>query len=251
MNEGVPLYITIKNTIEERIFGAIYQDRIEGELILAKEFGVARGTIKQAIDELVSDGLLIKKRGLGTFINEERLASKALDFPDFLSQSVYGDDLRCKILNILPVNATPEIAELMEITIGAPLFKVEREYSASGKKIAYSESYFDANTFPDISSLYFNTPLYAQLRTNYGKAPTRLSEHYSFDIATETECILLEIEQSPTVIAKICRRSFDITNAVIDYTEILCHKRTFELTTDIKSIHTSEVGHYQSNIKFK
>ncbi len=139
----------------------------------------------------------------------------------------------------------------MEIAIGAPLFKVEREYSANGKKIAYSESYFDANTFPDISSLYFNTPLYEQLRTNYGKAPTRLSEHYSFDIATETESILLEIEQSPAVITKIFRRSFDITNAIIDYTEILCHKRAFELTTDIKSIHTSKVGNYQSNIKFK
>ncbi|MEH0367216.1 GntR family transcriptional regulator [Vibrio mimicus] len=252
MNQGVPLYISIKKAIEERILGAVYQEKIEGELVLAKEFGVARGTIKQAIDELVDDGLLVKKQGRGTFINSERLADKILDFPDFLSQSVYGKLLVCEILNVLPVNATFEIAEQMQVSVGAPLFKVERQYTQGNQRLAYSESYFDANVFPDISSVHFNIPLYEQLRTIYGKAPTRLSERYDFHIAAEKEAFLLELEtSSPIVITKIQRRSFDVTYQIIDYTEILCRKQAFELVTDIQSINASQVGEYYSRIRFE
>ncbi|MEL3925753.1 GntR family transcriptional regulator [Aeromonas enteropelogenes] len=250
MNNSTPLYITIKNVLEERILGAFYQDKIEGELSLAKEFGVARGTIKQAIDELVNEKLLIKKRGLGTFINNQLVTNKALDFPDFLSQGAFGSQVVCEMLNVLPVNATFEVAESMALSVGAPLFKVERQYKVGKQKIAFSASYFDANLFPNICTLHFNVPLYEQLRTIYGKAPVRLSEIYDYGIASATDSLALELPNEPTVITKICRRSFDISNCVIDYSEIICLKRAFELKTNFRSIHHLGASQYNSDIQF-
>ncbi len=52
-SDGLPLYLKIKEIILQRIISFTYDDRLPGELLLADEFKVARGTIKQAIDALV------------------------------------------------------------------------------------------------------------------------------------------------------------------------------------------------------
>ncbi|MDS6631805.1 GntR family transcriptional regulator [Klebsiella michiganensis] len=52
-SDGLPLYLRIKDVILQRILSFTYDDKLPGELLLAGEFKVARGTIKQAIDSLV------------------------------------------------------------------------------------------------------------------------------------------------------------------------------------------------------
>jgi GntR family transcriptional regulator len=64
----VPLYHQLSQAIEAKIASGELQpgDRIENELALTERLGLARPTARQAIQELVRKGMLVRRRGLGT-----------------------------------------------------------------------------------------------------------------------------------------------------------------------------------------
>ena len=64
----VPLYHQLAQAIESAIDSGALQpgDRLENELSLTRRLGLARPTARQAIQELVRKGLLVRRRGLGT-----------------------------------------------------------------------------------------------------------------------------------------------------------------------------------------
>lgn len=82
-NSPVPLYHQLAQSIEEAInTGQLAAgDRLENEVSMTKRLGLSRPTARQAIQELVKKGLLVRKRGVGTqvvhsqFSREERLTS--------------------------------------------------------------------------------------------------------------------------------------------------------------------------------
>ncbi|OPX13541.1 GntR family transcriptional regulator, partial [Gordonia sp. i37] len=64
----VPLYHQLARAIEAAIIGGELApgDRLENELDLAKRLKLSRPTIRQAIQELVDKGVVVRKRGVGT-----------------------------------------------------------------------------------------------------------------------------------------------------------------------------------------
>ena len=82
-NSPVPLYHQLAQSIERAITtGALAPgDRLENEVALTSRLGLSRPTVRQAIQELVKQGLLVRKRGVGTqvvahrFRRDERLSS--------------------------------------------------------------------------------------------------------------------------------------------------------------------------------
>src|SRR5688572_5005224 len=82
-NSPVPLYYQLAQYIEQAIIAGDLApgDRIENELSLTTRLGLSRPTARQAIQELVNKGLLVRKRGVGTqvvrsqFRRDERLSS--------------------------------------------------------------------------------------------------------------------------------------------------------------------------------
>ena len=82
-NSPVPLYYQLAQFIEHAINAGDLApgDRIENELSLTSRLGLSRPTARQAIQELVNKGLLVRKRGVGTqvvrsqFRRAEKLSS--------------------------------------------------------------------------------------------------------------------------------------------------------------------------------
>ncbi|MFC1798201.1 GntR family transcriptional regulator [Thermodesulfobacteriota bacterium] len=79
MEPILPVYHQIRRTIKHWILDKHYgaNDKIPPEHELANQFEVNRMTIRQALSSLVDEGLLIRKRGEGTFVtHNERLIQK-------------------------------------------------------------------------------------------------------------------------------------------------------------------------------
>lgn len=96
-HSSVPLYAQLREMIVERIETGIYQagEQIPSELQLCKELDLSRPTVRQAIADLVGDGVLKIKKGKGTFVADEpeRLQIphfNALSF-SFLNLNSYDD----------------------------------------------------------------------------------------------------------------------------------------------------------------
>ncbi|KRC51980.1 hypothetical protein ASE16_02635 [Leifsonia sp. Root227] len=69
-----PIYQVIVRDITEQISGGSLQpgDRLESEPRLAEKYGVSRMTLRQALGELESGGLVVRRHGAGTFVSRPR-----------------------------------------------------------------------------------------------------------------------------------------------------------------------------------
>ena len=85
-SSGLPLYQqlqrALRHAIETRLLGP--DDALPPERDLATDFGVSRITVRKAIDGLVSEGLLVRRQGSGTFVRArvEKNFSKLTSFSE-------------------------------------------------------------------------------------------------------------------------------------------------------------------------
>jgi GntR family transcriptional regulator len=80
-----PLYARIEQALRARLAGAAAGDPVPSEPALAAEFGVARMTVRAALDRLAADGLVERVPGRGTFARprpEPRPAGTLMSFHD-------------------------------------------------------------------------------------------------------------------------------------------------------------------------
>lgn len=100
MSKANSKYEMIKNRIEEQIQSGIYQenDKIPSESELCKMFDSSRITVRKALDELVTMGVLYRQQGIGTFVKpvekpEKREETKKIllvlpNYPELFSSGI-------------------------------------------------------------------------------------------------------------------------------------------------------------------
>lgn len=65
----VPLMIQLKNAIEKQIIEGVFADQLPSERELMRRYDVSRSTVREAINALVREGVLVKKHGKGTYVS--------------------------------------------------------------------------------------------------------------------------------------------------------------------------------------
>ena len=70
--QRIPKYQQLASTLRDMIFSEEFSsgDRLETEKEMSERFGVSRQTVRQAVSSLVNEGLLIRKQGSGTYVND-------------------------------------------------------------------------------------------------------------------------------------------------------------------------------------
>lgn len=153
----VPLYHQLAQAIETAITTGTLQpgDRLENELSLTERLGLARPTARQAIQELVRKGMLVRRRGLGTQVvrpaihRDVRLTSLHQD----LAASGRVPDTRL-LAHGTCTPATAGVPALTEL-LGPdePLQMLRRLRSADGEPLAIMTNYLPARFELDDAAL--------------------------------------------------------------------------------------------------
>ena len=71
MDKTIPKYALVEKKIRQAIGQRVIVDKLPGERVLAKEFGVSYMTLRKAVENLVAAGVLYKVPQLGTFVNHQ------------------------------------------------------------------------------------------------------------------------------------------------------------------------------------
>lgn len=75
MDKTIPKYVLVEKRIRQAIRQRVIVDKLPGERVLAKEFGVSYMTLRKAVENLVAAGVLYKVPQLGTFVNHQGTGS--------------------------------------------------------------------------------------------------------------------------------------------------------------------------------
>jgi len=145
-NSPIPLYFQIAENLKQAIDdGALKPgDRLDNELDLAERLGVSRPTVRQAVQRLVEQGLVVRRRGLGTVVAAPRiLRSVALtSLYDDLAAS--GRHPATTVLAARGIQADDELAAVLGLPPGAAVLSLERLRLADGTPLAIMHNYLPA-----------------------------------------------------------------------------------------------------------
>ena len=119
-NNQKPLYIQLKELIEKLILDDVLkpEEMIPSIRILAKDYQLNPLTVSNAIDDLVNDGILYKKRGIGMFVKsnaKERIKEQQLE--NFKSCELMATIQKAKSLGMV----AKEIDEMIKRIFGGNL----------------------------------------------------------------------------------------------------------------------------------
>ena len=81
----IPLHLQIEEYLRELIKHKEYMDgkALPGEVEISRKFGVSRNTFRTAMDRLVRDGLVVRKPGVGSFVNKEPISTTLSKWDSF------------------------------------------------------------------------------------------------------------------------------------------------------------------------
>ena len=78
MEKTLPKYILVENRIKQAIKQREITDKLPGERVLAKEFGVSYMTIRKAVENLVRQSVLYKIPAKGTYVEQPRTIDRIM-----------------------------------------------------------------------------------------------------------------------------------------------------------------------------
>src|SRR5262249_40585510 len=126
-------------------------EQIPTESQLCEMYGTSRITIRQAVSILVSDGLIVREPGRGTFVREPSVTAGERGLTSF-TQEMQALGLRAgaTMLELLREPSPPEIAGHLEIEPGTPVVTVKRLRLGDGVPIGIQTAHLIASRFPGL-----------------------------------------------------------------------------------------------------
>jgi DNA-binding GntR family transcriptional regulator len=195
----VPVYYQIALHLRSRIVTQEWKsgDRIPAEESLAEDYGVSRVTMRQALAELVKDGLLARHQGRGTYVKQVPQPvvhnfSLPILFAGQLRQ--LGYTLSHRILERAVFSEPlPEVAAHLQIGPGQAVAFLKRLLTINEQPAAINRSWFSGALCPGIAEKeLIDNSLSGTLAQRYGFVPARSENWIEAARATESEADLLD-----------------------------------------------------------
>jgi GntR family transcriptional regulator len=144
-------------------------DSIPSERLLATQLGVSRLTVRAALDELVREGHLMRRRGAGTFVAEPKVA-KDMTITSF-SADMRGRGLtpgsRTLDLHVVPAGA--RLGRILHVSPAEPVIVAKRLRLADGEPMAIELLHVRESLLPGLSATDLEEESFYDLLTNrYG-----------------------------------------------------------------------------------
>ena len=217
---ATPLDFSGKEQLYRQLYDILFQDIISGvyavgdlipsESELMEQYGVSRATARRAMEMLSDNGMISKRRGIGSEVIASRPKSDLTHVTSFLKKS--SDDrviAQKRLVDAVIIPASGEIAQALRLDEGADVYRLRR-VRYSGERPLYLEiNYFERAFLPDAVNRDFSREsLRAYISDELHVRWRQATQEIRAIVADEELAYLLKIEVGePLLFSK--RISFD------------------------------------------
>ncbi|MDB5079428.1 MAG: hypothetical protein JWP00_1352 [Chloroflexi bacterium] len=194
-NSPLPLYAQVKEALQREIEKNMTPGQslpIEPEL--EKRFGVSRVTVRRALEELESDGLIIRKQGRGTFVREPKIAqelTRLISWGETIRQS--GLEPQTVSSEMELVEPTQDMCATLGITSGTKLVRIRRLRYASGEPICIMTNYLPQGLIPGLEDSGLIQDSIYESMAHHNLKPVRAFDKVEARMATTWEAGQLQV----------------------------------------------------------
>ena len=230
----LPLYYQLKEVLKQQIRAGHLAPHtaIPSEPELVTQYHVSRATVRQALTELVHEGLLYRQHGRGTFVCEPRVQqqqsiSELTSFSEELRRR--GKSPSGMLFASELVRGTHVVREKLRLMDEEQVVRLERLRKADDAPVAYELNYLP---YPRAMGVYQRAKEAAEgslysLMSSEGLQPYIAEQSLKADRPTEREAELLHIKPDDFGI-RLYSTAFDETGAPIEYTEAFYPDNVYE-----------------------
>ncbi|MBY3188938.1 histidine utilization repressor [Rhizobium laguerreae] len=214
-NDSTPLYAGVKQVILDRIHSGEWPPkyRVPSENELVVELGVSKMTANRALRELANEGELIRIQGVGSFVAERKGYSALFEVRNIAEEiAERGHVHEAAVVVLAQETASPEIADALELAIGAAVFHSLIVHSEDGVPVQIEDRFVHPEAAPEYLAQDFTTLTPNAYLT--AAAPLSGSEHVVEAAMPQAwECKLLTIMKTEPCLT-IRRRTWSAKQAV-------------------------------------
>jgi GntR family transcriptional regulator len=143
-------------------------DRVPPERDLAEAWGVARMTVRRALDELVAEGLITRHQGRGTFVARPRMA-RHLSMSSFTEEmSKQGRTASSRVIAFRRMRSSARQARQLRIPVGDQVVRFSRLRLADGDPVCFESTLIASALVPGLREADLGGSWYELLATKYG-----------------------------------------------------------------------------------
>lgn len=212
----VPLYHQLAEQLTAAIDDGRLQpgDPFENEVAIAGRLGLSRPTVRRAIQEMVDQGLLVRRRGLGTTIANRKVHRKARLSSLYDDLAAEGREPRTEVID-LEMRTDERAASALDLEPDTEMLSVVRVRSAGEQPLAIMHNWLPP-AHADITREELETEgLYALLR-HRGVKPVVARQSIGARMPTAAERRSLGLRSNEPVLT-MTRMAFDAAGAAIEF----------------------------------
>jgi GntR family transcriptional regulator len=166
---AVPLHAQVEELLRRMIEDDEYKNGkfLPNEVDLSKQLGISRNTLRQATNKLVYEGLLIRKKGVGTVVADKSVDSRLKNWLSFSQEmKAKGIEIKNFELNVSWDKTDSKITDFFGIPKDRTVLKMERLRGRPDRPFVYFISYFHPRVGLT-GNEDFTRPLYEILEQDY------------------------------------------------------------------------------------
>ena len=228
---------TKQSEVRNRVLDLIEQlgvgDAIPSERQLTAELGVSRLTVRAALDELVREGLLIRRHGSGTFVSEPKIAQE-------LTMTSFTEDMRRRGMvpgsRTLHIHVTPagaHLGRLLHVSPSEPVVIISRLRLADHETMAIETLHVRESLVPGISAADLEQKsFYELLEERYDITIVGGLQTIEPTVTNEEESVALGVPlHSPAFVFERTTRSG--TGEIVEYVRSIYRGDRYRLVTEL------------------
>ncbi|CAM3544613.1 GntR family transcriptional regulator [Rouxiella silvae] len=225
------IFKEIVKRLRDRVNSLEYQigDILPSELRLAKILGVSRNTIRKAATELVSEGLLERRHGTGTFIKNKNIQPRITTLKSF-SENAQEAGKHCenRVLEFRIMPASLEISSQLQIQFSEQVYYVRRLRCIDNNPVQLEDTWMPVALFPNLSVQDMQRSKFSYIESVCGMTIAGCYETFLPVIPNKKVAALLHLSEKDPVL-QMSTQAVDINGVRLDYSTLVCNVHEFRV----------------------
>jgi GntR family transcriptional regulator len=206
-NTPVPLYFQLKQHLIQLIESGELKpgDSIQSERELSEKYEISRMTVRQALQELVNDGRLVREQGKGTFLAEPKISQGLFKLTSFSEDMISrGMKPGAYVIDVTVQLPSTSVQEALKIKASSSVIILTRVRLADDKPMALEMTHLPQLRFGGLEHESFEgISLYKLIESKYGITPVSASQTIEVGMPTADEMNLLQVTSAiPVMLIK-------------------------------------------------
>jgi len=216
-----PLYNKVRGLILIKLRNGEWKpgEKIPTEPELAKIFSVSVGTVRKAVEDLVTEQVLIRRARIGTTVSTHEKYNQFSTFFNFSNRLDSEMQIEPKLLSFKKVLANEEIGKSLGVQRGEALFEIDNIRLIDDKPTMFDRIWLPQKKFMKLTQNEFENrkgSIYSLYQSQFMMTIVRINEQVEAIQAPEFVRLELGLKKTDPVL-KISRYAYTFGDEVVEY----------------------------------